>query len=489
MQPFRIKIYSILFLFLANVLIGTAQETEFERLKQTLSLQSLPLVNITVDLTLVNTKTHIPAHIEICDYYKRTNPDSISTTYNCEIKYRGASATRYNKKSFAVKLTTQAGQDLNANLFGIRKDNSWILDAMAIDRLRMRNRVCFDIWNAMSKVPYNTPYDRRNGTAGFFVEVFINGNYHGLYCLTDKIDRKLLALNKYSTNSKGETTIRGVLYKGISWGSATYLTGYTEATTDTRNWNTWELQYPEDLPSYETWHPLIELLDFCTKEKTSIFRSQYTDHFYPENLIEYAVFTMALNVGDNAYKNTFLSNVDIQKQATILITPWDMDMSLGGNWNGNYNEKTASIYRYDKIGPFNKLLPNNIDHLRNRMADYWNDNKHNYLSTDNVAQRIIEYAELFTLSGAWEREVAKWNNNPVPLKTDLFEEVDYVVNWYKQNYAAVDAQFMPLSTPIPTTTVSPTTPTIYTLDGKALTTPINRLQKGIYIINGTKVRF
>ena len=166
-----------------------------------------------------------------------------------------------------------------------------------------------------------------------------------------------------------------------------------------------------------------------------------------------------------------------------------MDMSLGGNWNGNYNENTASIYRYDKIGPFNKLLPNNVDHLRNRMADYWNDNKHNFLSTDNVAQRIIEYAELFTLSGAWEREVEKWNNNPVPLKTDLFEEVDYVINWYKQNYAAVDEQFMPLSTPIPTTTVSPTTPTIYTLDGKALATPINRLQKGIYIINGAKIKF
>ena len=52
---------------------------------------------------------------------------------------------------------------------------------MAIDRVRMRNRLNFDVWNAMSKTPYATDYDQRNGTQGVFVELFINGQYHGLY--------------------------------------------------------------------------------------------------------------------------------------------------------------------------------------------------------------------------------------------------------------------------------------------------------------------
>jgi hypothetical protein len=106
---------------------------------------------------------------------------------------------------------------LNADIFGIRKENSWILDAMAIDRTRMRNRVCFDVWNSMSRTSYDTKYDNRNGTNGVFVEVFINGEYNGLYCLSDKIDRKLLGLKKTKLDDEGEVSIRGLLYKGIKW--------------------------------------------------------------------------------------------------------------------------------------------------------------------------------------------------------------------------------------------------------------------------------
>ena len=57
---------------------------------------------------------------------------------------------------------------------------------------------------------------------GVFVEVFINGDYHGLYCMTDKIDRKLLGLKKIKMKDDGEVSVRGVLYKGVSWN------GYTD---------------------------------------------------------------------------------------------------------------------------------------------------------------------------------------------------------------------------------------------------------------------
>ena len=59
--------------------------------------------------------------------------------------------------------------------------------------------------------PYDTKYDNRNGSEGVFVEVFINGEYHGLYCMTDKINRKLLGLKKAKTNDDGQIEIRGLL--------------------------------------------------------------------------------------------------------------------------------------------------------------------------------------------------------------------------------------------------------------------------------------
>lgn len=93
---------------------------------------------------------------------------------------------------------------------------------MANDRLRMRNRLCFDVWNEMSQLPYDTKYDRRNGTKGRFVEVFVNEEYRGIYCMSDKIDRKLLGLKKLQKNGS-ENTVRGVLYKGVKWGGSIHL--------------------------------------------------------------------------------------------------------------------------------------------------------------------------------------------------------------------------------------------------------------------------
>ena len=137
-------------------------------------------------------------------------------------RYRGATAMGKSKKAYAIKLRDEAGNSVDRSFFGLRNDNNWILDAMAIDRIRMRNRVNFDTWNAMSRTPYDTKYDGRNGTLGFFVEVFVNGEYHGLYCMTDKVNRKLLGVDKAKEDADGKPIINGVMYKCAEW--ATPLT-------------------------------------------------------------------------------------------------------------------------------------------------------------------------------------------------------------------------------------------------------------------------
>jgi len=315
-------------------------------MKRAMNENSIPLVNMIVDLAKVNRTEYVPGEIEIADYQRRTTPSSVTVKYQCKYRIRGVTSSAFDKKSFAVKLYDENGEDLDANIFGIREENSWILDAMAVDRIRMRNRICFDVWNDLSQTPYDTKYGNRNGTQGVFVELFINGDYHGLYCLTDKIDRKLLRLKKIKVSEDGEEDVHGLLYKGVKWNGYTdiWLRSYSEADTSKDTWNGWELQYPDDYPSASTWQPLMDLIDFCSDSTSDeTFIREYQSYFYRENLADYAVFTMALNVGDNAYRNTFLSVVDIAKGHRYLLSPWDMDMSLGGHWNGNYNESLAKI--------------------------------------------------------------------------------------------------------------------------------------------------
>lgn len=467
----------------------SAQESQYELMKKNLDENSLPLVNLIVDIAKVNKSVYVAGEIEIADHQRRTDPTADTVRFHCKYKIRGKTASTFDKKSFAVKLYDESGEDLDANIFGIRKENNWILDAMAVDRIRMRNCVCFDVWNDMSKTPYNTKYENRNGTKGVFVEVFINGNYNGLYCLTDKIDRKLLGLKKALISDEDEAYIRGLLYKGRTWNGFTdiWLRSYSEADTSKDTWNGWELQYPDDYPSVNTWQPLMDLIDFCSDLTTNeAFAQEYKDYFYVENLVDYTVFTMALNVGDNAYKNTFLSVVDISQGHRYMISPWDMDHSLGGGWDGTYREALANINRYDNIAPFNRLAVQNIDGFKELEAIKWTKYCTSLFSCESIARRLDYYAEQFTSSGAWEREYARWNGNPVPLKENVADELEYVKEWYSKNYEKLCAQFDDvIATDMKVASHNSSARVVYTLDGRM--TNEHAMHKGVYIVNGKKV--
>ena len=445
---------------------------------------SLPLVNVEVDVSGLSKEKYIPGHITIVDAEMRTEGRLIAS-FDCKVRYRGASSLRYEKKSFAIKLIDDEGEDLDANVFGFRKENDWILDAMAIDRIRMRNRVCFDIWNEISKTPYETDYGNRNGTLGQFVEGYLNGEYHGLYCMTDKIDRKLLGLKKAKEQSDGSVYIRGVLYKGEAWTDATSMTGYdTSESFDGEAWNGWELQYPDDYPCYDAWKPLMNLIDFCNT-RNAFFKLHYRQHFYYDNLVDYALFIMAHNIIDNNVKNTHFSCPDINVNETFLITPWDLDCSLGGLYEGSHFEEYIKIATLTGNYLFYQLYVYNVDNFRESMKERWQELLSGIMSADNFNVRLDAYAKRFKESGAWQREYDKWNNNPVPL--DLDAELEYVKNWYVNNMAALNKILGVIADDIPFVFQDTDTYNMrmYNIDGKRIMS--NPGIRRIYIENGRKV--
>lgn len=442
----RKDVLIILMLFLSFNVI--ASETDFTVLKNSINENSLPLVNITVDIDNVSKEEYIKGEIEIVSF--QNNNDVLNDNiYLCKVKYRGTSSLAYDKKSFAIKLYDEYWENLDVNIMGIRETNKWILDAMAIDRIRMRNRICFDIWNEYSKTPYETDYEERNGTKGQFVEVFINGNYHGLYCLTDKIERKLLGLKKPKEQNDGSVNIRGIMYKCNSWCDAAFLTGYEEESMDGVEWNNWELQEPEDYPSVTTWTPLKKLIDFCKDSNETDFAANYKEHFYKDNLIDYGLLLFALNIRDNMLKNTFLSTVNIEDNETFLITPWDLDTSLGGEWNGDYYDELASFSLvFGWARPYYRLYNENVDNFIDDMRNKWEQLRKNVMSKENISTKIDNYAKMFIVSGAWKREYDKWNNNPVPLEEDITNETSYVKDWYNRNFDNVTSIFNQATTQI-----------------------------------------
>ena len=475
----------LLFIIFSFSLVTSAlAKSQWETAISEYNEYSLPLVNVEVDVSQLSKENYIPGHITIVDAEMRTE-GRLMASFDCKLRYRGASSLKYEKKSFAIKLLDSDGEDLDANVFGIRKENDWILDAMAIDRIRMRNRVCFDIWNEISKTPYKTDFDNRNGTLGYFVEVYLNGDYHGLYCMTDKIDRKLLGLKKAKEQSDGSVYVRGVLYKGEAWTDATRMTGYDISESfDGETWNGWELQYPDDYPCYDAWKPLMNLIDFCNT-RNAFFKLHYRQHFYYDNLVDYALFIMGLNIIDNNVKNTHFSCPDINVNETFLITPWDLDCSLGGLYEGSHYEEYTKITELTSNYLYYQLYVYNVDNFRGSMKERWQELLSGIMSPDNFNARLDAYAKRFKESGAWQREYDKWNNNPVPL--DLDTELEYVKNWYVKNIAAMNKTLGVIADDIPYVFQDTDSYNIrmYNIDGKRIMS--NPTGRKIYIENGRKI--
>lgn len=437
-------------------------------------------------------KDYIPGSMKLTD-----ENGNVTEVANILLKTRGATASAYhNKPSLNMKLREENGGELDLNLLGLRKASSFILDAMAIDRINMRNRVAFDIWNSFSRLPYETDFGSRNGTVGKFVEVSLNGSYKGIYCLSDKINRKLLDLKKPEVSETGEVTIRGVLYKNgtndiANQNDEGYFNDFSVYVA--RYHDAWELHEPEEYASEAVWAPLSDL--YAENHYRNL--DYVKEHFYLENLADYTIHVMALCIQDNwGTKNRYFSIQNITKtddRGKFVITPWDLDASMGGNYDGSkYNGNFTSweIKDITKNPPIPIGVCIDKPEFKDLMRQRWIEGSIGPFAVDSVLQRMNDFADLFLESGAWQRTINAGNSHD-KIVEDLKEEIRLIGEWYAKRFSEMDAYFGVSDADresfagvfLPETDMNETD-VIYNLYGL----PVRDLSSpGVYIVNGKKI--
>lgn len=386
-----------------------------------------------------------------------TDTDGSVVELPARFRTRGATAKSYlMKPALNMKLcTADYAEEADSSLLGLRSCSSLILDAMAIDRICMRNRVSFDIWNDFSRLPYDTEFDGRNGTEGQFLELFINDQYYGIYCLTDRINRKLLNLKKVQVKADGSTVIRGVLYKnGTNDIENQNEPCYNEdSTACVVEWhNSWELTYPDEYGGLQAWQPLQNaILNGTSKEYVK-------KYFFLQNLADYQLLVMALAIEDNwGLKNRFLSIRNITKniddadpteadRRRFVITPWDLDTSLGGRYDGSFYDGTYSDWPMTVTfnnSPYPFYAITGDDEYKAILKQRWIEGRQGAFSVDSVCTKMERYRDLFVKSGAWKRMVEHFDaqeSRPCYV-SDLEREIEYIEEWYKDRFRKMDDFF------------------------------------------------
>ncbi len=381
----------------------------------------------------------------VIDPQGRTNSTTVNT-FHIKAHYRGDTASTFDKKSYSISLFNEDGDELETKLFGIRKDDKWILDAMAIDCSRMRNRLCFETWNEMSGLQSATM--KRNGIVCEYVELLLNGEYRGVYDLSDKVNRSLLGIGKVEEGASGDVVLHGLLYKDkhASYGT-NFLTMPENAWStamDGLMWYDWELKYPDDHPSEQAWQPLVRLIEFCDSidDHPDYVSKHLYERFHERNIIDYTVLLFAYMPADNMMHNCYLSFQDVQQQCPAWITPWDMDGSLGRNGHGVLHDFHVGSWRtLQDTKPFRKLYDERIGDYYQHVAERWQTLCMDVLSPARFCERVDSLAGVLAQSGTWRREHAVWNGNPIELGESPQEETDYMKMWYERNFEHLSREY------------------------------------------------
>jgi hypothetical protein len=391
-----------------RVNITTQDHTE----EFTLRFTTLPIVRIVSRSNILND----PKLIARLTINPPINNADVVTSF-VGIDYRGASSIVNPKKSYGF--TFLEGMDIDdtvsEGLFGWKENEDWILDAVYNDEAKFRNKISFEIWEAMNPTEHVSIQSK-------FVELYFNNSYQGLYCLNEQMNPEQLDLLDSD----------GVLYKTVNWESGTIFKslssqppGYTDL------WQGWEQKYPH--PSYEIdWEPLYDLRDWAINDSDQEFIDNLSNHIDLENIIDYYLFINLIGAFDNHGKNMFW--VSPSEDAPFFIVPWDLDASWGRDWDTEPLFPVRIKINDNKL--FERLLALNPDNFKGQLQNKWNSLRANAWSSNNIKMLLDENFEELMKTNVIELDNARWGK-----AADLYQERIYIHNWMVDQFNLLDTYF------------------------------------------------
>lgn len=390
--------------------------------------------------------------------------DTPAEMLNMKAKWRGGitNSSGKHKRNYHVKLKDAEGEKLEKKFFGLRKDNSWILESCQVDMARIRNRTLTDLWNDYSTPPYYISEEPKalTGTRGHFVELILNDEYRGIYCMTENMDRKQMKLKKY--DEEAEET-HGQLWKSKDWSFATMM-GYSpdggyqpkdylsDPDENSEMWDSYEVKYPdfEDYGYKTDWSTLYDAVHFVCYATDEEFREHIAEYIDLPLVIDYYILQETILSTDNHGKNTFFAVYDKQADKKITLGVWDMDATCGQRWSDSYYHDDnlmnpegdyATYIKTHEHGDYNlfkRLRDTDAKKFNIRVRQRYRDLRQGELDTEKFLNRFRTYLDEFKTAGSAQRESEKWSfdSDVAGIELNFDNEMDYLTSWItrRMNY-------------------------------------------------------
>jgi len=442
MKALFLKIFlAVLSLWVADCLSplsSLAQEGDSitEQVVDTTWMAEIPVIELTYDDSLFNSESFIPGQMV---YH------SVDSTcqYICTVRRRGGTSLLYDKPNYALKFFKKNGNSRNVAFLGMRKDNNWILDGMAMDFAKMRNRVSMDIWLDYSHPPYHQELEPEavNGYRGKYVEVYANGEYMGLFCLMERVDRKQLKAKKFAMNEVDSTYYhRGLVYKVINGKETRTPYFYWQQRLPESTWSYYDgvqCEYP-DVKDGEpwSWDPLRNNIYFLAAYSRRTFTNGIGKRFDLPVFNDFMLFLDLLYAIDNVGKNYFCWFYDQNSEDQRLgLTPWDLDATWGRDVMAS--RVSATSYLSNKTNYYTRMMAHYTgyaDTLNIRYAEL----RDSLWKEECLLGYFDKYFDLLGRTGAWDRELNRWKDSDCKVR-ELALEQDYIHQWVHDRLVFLDS--------------------------------------------------
>lgn len=373
---------------------------------------NLPIIRIDTenDAPILDKENYVPGSVTLDPNGSAYAPYSGTLG----IRGRGNSTWKYPKKPYRMKLDTKS------SLMGMPAERDWVLLANFVDQSQLRSWVAGQASNA-TDLAFTPTYDR-------FVEVVLNGDYLGVYQLTQHME---LGSDRIDITEMEDTDNQGVELTG---GYRLEIDGRLEENNE---------------PGFRTQKNVPVVVkdpDPMTAQQRNYIRSyvqQFENTLFGENMADpvdgYRKYLDLHSFIDYYLVQELTRNQDVYWSSTYFTKErgedqfrfgpiWDFDRSMGtekgvvpqppDGWHARTKGAwTRQIFRDDTMLP--------------ELADRWNELKPSF---DAIVPQIVPLGQ--SLRPAIESDATRWGYSM--LESDSPE---FLRQWLTERIAWMDSQF------------------------------------------------
>ncbi len=296
------------------------------------------------------------------------------------IKLQGSSSLHYDKKNYNISFE----KEIKTSLGSFKK---YTLKANWVDELHIRNLLTAKV---ISEI--NEEYSLFDGTVnhgltdGFFVEVYNNGEYLGLYSMNIHKDYLFDTEDKEALVISVKNDIDQSYFK----------------SEENEKWEGFEVEEGEQ--NEENLNRLNRLINFVNNSSDKDFKKEFTNYFDLDSALNYYCIMHVLELSDNVVNNLYLVSYDGEKW---YLAFYDLDISWGGS--KYQNELLAFDNNLNKEVRSSKLWSRFEKNFSKEIKERYKELRNNYLREDHLKEYYYNYLDKIPKE-ALARENEKWDN-------------------------------------------------------------------------------